>query len=107
MQNVECDDSNLDTTALSLAACVEENEYLFYASWEVRVYQSPFAILFDPSTNCVVVAIRGTLSIQVHLGSLTKNSYICTYFLHSGLQSLKLHVDAIGLEMMCGLWNMQ
>ena len=107
MQNVECDDSNLDTTALSLAACVEENEYLFYASWEVRVYQSPFAILFDPSTNCVVVAIRGTLSIQVHLGSLTKNSYIRMYFLHSGLQSLKLHVDAIDLEMMCGLWNMQ
>ena len=82
VQNVECDDSNLDTTALSLAACVEENEYLFYASWEVRVYQSPFAILFDPSTNCVVVTIRGTLSIQVHLGSLILYiRKICTYVL--------------------------
>ena len=66
--NVECDDSNLDTTALSLVANVEEEEYLFYASWEVRVYQSPFAVLFDPDTNCIVVAIRGTLSIQVHFG---------------------------------------
>lgn len=67
MPHVECDYSNLDTTALSLAACVEEEEYLFYASWEVKVYQSPFAVLFDPDTNCIVVAIRGTLSIQVCL----------------------------------------
>ena len=70
MPNVEWNNSNLDTTALNLSANVEEGENLFYASWEVRVYQSLFAVLFDPKTNCVVVTIRGTLSIQVHCTSL-------------------------------------
>ena len=80
MPNVEWDNSNLDTTALNLSASVEEGENLFYASCEVRVYQSLFAVLFGPKTNCVVVTIRGTLLIQVHCTPLCTSfeNMLCT-----------------------------
>jgi len=58
------------TSALKDTTKVDEED-LLYASFQNEVFQTPFYVALDHSTQTVVVAIRGTLSLRDAITDLT------------------------------------
>ena len=63
---IEGDSHLLETAGFVLAANIDR-EHILYSSWTEKIYESPFTVAYDPEMNCIVLTIRGTMSLQVSI----------------------------------------
>ena len=75
---IEGDPHLLETAGFVLAANIDR-EHILYSSWTEKIYESPFTVAYDPEMNCIVLAIRGTMSLQVSITCI--RTYTCTHTL--------------------------
>lgn len=63
---------NCNTIAFVLEAKIREED-IYYISFRNKLYQTPFVVLADHSTQSIVITIRGSASILDFVTDLTLN----------------------------------